>query len=319
MTAHRVSVEQMALLEPALSETVVLTCMVIMREAIDEAVRRGVPAEAARDFVLGHMNINIGILFGYSDARLSDGAKLAVERARDRLFKPDWRKVFDIENVIGEVKAITQGRAANIQVNPIMQLGISSYTYTWAIGVPGHVPAQPLTADGLLSKANNLGVHVVQVADNLPLDALSDSDLTKLDRLAGAQDIALEVGTRGIAPDHLRRYITLAERLRSPILRVVIDTPTHHPTVDEVVDTFRSLMPEFEHRNICLAIENHDRFTARTFADIVEQVASPCIGICLDTVNSFGALEGPAAVLDVLGPFVVNLHIKDFRSSERVT
>jgi hypothetical protein len=112
MNAHRVTVEQMAILEPALSETVVLTCMVVMREAIDEAVRRGVPAEAARDFVLGHMNINIGILFGYSDARLSDGAKLAVERARNRLFKPDWRSVFDIDNVIQEVKAITQGRAA---------------------------------------------------------------------------------------------------------------------------------------------------------------------------------------------------------------
>ena len=113
MTAHRVTVEQMALLEPALSETVILTCMAIMREAIDEAVRRGVPAQAAWDFALGHMNINLGILFGYSDARLSDGAKLAMERARDRLFKPDWRSVFDIENVISEVKAITQGRAAN--------------------------------------------------------------------------------------------------------------------------------------------------------------------------------------------------------------
>jgi D-apionate oxidoisomerase len=111
MNAYRVTVEQMAILEPALSETVVLTCMVVMREAIDEAIRRGVPEEAARAFVLGHMNINIGILFGYSDARLSDGAKLAVERARERLFRPDWRSVFDIENVIREVKAITQGRA----------------------------------------------------------------------------------------------------------------------------------------------------------------------------------------------------------------
>jgi hypothetical protein len=113
MNAYRVTVEQMAILEPALSETVVLTCMVVMREAIDEAVKRGVPAEAAREFVLGHMNINIGILFGYCDARLSDGAKLAVERARDRIFKAGWRYVFDIENVIAEVEAITHRRAAS--------------------------------------------------------------------------------------------------------------------------------------------------------------------------------------------------------------
>jgi D-apionate oxidoisomerase len=107
MNVYRVTVEQMAILEPALSETVVLTCMVIMREAIDEAVRCGVPAEAARQFVLGHMNVDIGILFGYIDAQLSDGAKLAVERARKTIFQPDWKKVFEPENVMEEVKAIT--------------------------------------------------------------------------------------------------------------------------------------------------------------------------------------------------------------------
>ncbi len=44
MNVYRVTVEQMAILEPALSETVVLTCMVIITEAIEEAVSRGVPA-----------------------------------------------------------------------------------------------------------------------------------------------------------------------------------------------------------------------------------------------------------------------------------
>jgi ketol-acid reductoisomerase len=109
MNVYRVTVEQMAILEPALSETVVLTCMVIITEAIEEAVKRGVPAEAARQFILGHMNVNTGILFKYIDAELSDGAKLAVSRARERLFQPDWKSVFEPENVLAEVKAITQG------------------------------------------------------------------------------------------------------------------------------------------------------------------------------------------------------------------
>ena len=108
MNVYRVTVEQMAILEPALSETVVLTCMVIITEAIQEAVNHGVPAEAARQFILGHMNVNVGILFKYIDAELSDGAKLAVSRARERIFQPDWKKVFEPENVMAEVKAITQ-------------------------------------------------------------------------------------------------------------------------------------------------------------------------------------------------------------------
>jgi hypothetical protein len=99
----------MAILEPALSETVVLTCMVVITEAIEEAVKHGVPPQAARDFILGHMNVNVGILFRYIDAELSDGAKLAVRRARERIFQPDWRRVFEPENVMEEVKAITQG------------------------------------------------------------------------------------------------------------------------------------------------------------------------------------------------------------------
>jgi hypothetical protein len=109
MKAHRITVEQMAILEPAMAETVVLTCMVVIREAMEEAIRRGVPPEAARDFLLGHLKVNLGILLGYVDAQFSDGAKLAVERARQRIFQPDWKQVFEPEHVMREIKAITQG------------------------------------------------------------------------------------------------------------------------------------------------------------------------------------------------------------------
>ena len=50
----------------------------------------------------------------------------------------------------------------------------------------------------------------------------------------------------------------------------------------------------------------------RTLVEILQQIGSQYVGICLDTVNSFGAGEGPEAVVDALGPYVVNLHIKDF-------
>jgi hypothetical protein len=108
MNAHRISVEQMAILEPAMAETVILTCMVVMKEAIEEAIRRGVRREVAYDFALGHMGVNLGILFGYIDAQVSDGAELAVARAKESIFQPDWIKVFEPENVMREVRAITQ-------------------------------------------------------------------------------------------------------------------------------------------------------------------------------------------------------------------
>jgi sugar phosphate isomerase/epimerase len=193
-----------------------------------------------------------------------------------------------------------------------MRLGISSWTYTWAVGVPGHLPDRPMTAMDLLDKANALGVHVVQVADNLALHRLSSEELSDFKQCASELGISVEVGTRGIAHDHLRTYLELAGRFQSPILRVVIDTSGHHPGEDEVVRTIRDIIPEFERTGVCLAIENHDRFKATTLAAVLQRIDSPHAGICLDTVNSFGALEGPDVVLAALGPWVVNLHVKDF-------
>jgi hypothetical protein len=110
MNVHRVTVEQMAILEPALAETVVLTFMFAMREALQEAIARGVPAEAARDFLLGHIHVDIGILFGFLDAQVSDGAKLAAKRGMERLLQPDWKKAFEPDDVHDQVMAIVESR-----------------------------------------------------------------------------------------------------------------------------------------------------------------------------------------------------------------
>ncbi len=106
--AHRVTVEQMALLEPALSETTAATCVVVVREAMEEAIRRGVPREAARDFLLGHLNIELAIVFEEIPVPFSDGARKAVERAKAQLFRPDWKRVFEPEAVKESVEMITR-------------------------------------------------------------------------------------------------------------------------------------------------------------------------------------------------------------------
>lgn len=193
-----------------------------------------------------------------------------------------------------------------------VRLGISSYTYTWAVGVPGHDPPRPMTAVDLVTTAAAQGVHVLQIADNMPLDRLSEDELRDVEQAARESSVAIEVGTRGIGAPHLSRYLELARRFQSPILRLVVDAAEHEPTVEEIVESLKQVIPEFDRSGICLAIENHDRFRVATLAEIVERIESPAVGICLDTVNSFGSLEGPEAVVSTLGPLTVNLHVKDF-------
>ncbi len=113
MRSHRCTLENMAILEPALSETVGATCVAFMREAMDEAVRLGVPFEAARDFMLGHLSIEIAILFGaFKEGVFSDGAKRAIANAKAKLFQPDWKeRVFDKQALMASVKDITHPSA----------------------------------------------------------------------------------------------------------------------------------------------------------------------------------------------------------------
>jgi sugar phosphate isomerase/epimerase len=192
-----------------------------------------------------------------------------------------------------------------------MRIGLSSFTYTWAVGVPGDLPPRPLGALELLNRAGSLGVEVLQVADNLPLDALSPGEFDDFDALAQELGIALEVGTRGTAVARLEKYVSLAQRLGSPILRVVISDHEHSATAD-VVSALKPLRSLFTDAGVALAIENHERFSVEELVSIVEQLGHDWVGICLDTVNSFGALEGPAVVVHTLGPLAINLHVKDF-------
>jgi hypothetical protein len=107
MRSHRVTVEQMALLEPGLSETVAATLLVVMREAMDEVVARGVPKEAARDFLLGHLNVLGAVIFGEVDGVFSDACNKAIEFGKPVLMQPNWKKVFEPQEIADSIRRIT--------------------------------------------------------------------------------------------------------------------------------------------------------------------------------------------------------------------
>lgn len=105
--SHRVSVEQMALLEPGLSETVCATLLVVMREAMDEVVARGVDQQCARDFLLGHMNILAAVIFDEQPGVFSDACNKAIENGKPQLMRDDWKRVFEPEEIAESIRRIT--------------------------------------------------------------------------------------------------------------------------------------------------------------------------------------------------------------------
>lgn len=106
---HVVTLEQMAILEPAMVETLAQTCIEAVRKGYDRVVELGVPEAAARDFVLGHLRIQIAVLFEEVDGTFSDAAYRISERAWPRLFRDDWQKLFEEDDIRAQIDTILKG------------------------------------------------------------------------------------------------------------------------------------------------------------------------------------------------------------------
>lgn len=106
---HRITVQQMAMLEPALTETLTNGCIAVIREGMERVIAAGVPEEATFDFLMGHFQIGIALIFERFDWRLSDGAQMALAQSREMLFKDDWYRIFDDEELMASLRRITGG------------------------------------------------------------------------------------------------------------------------------------------------------------------------------------------------------------------
>ena len=108
MRAHRCTVEQLAILEPALSESIGATFAKALADATQAAADRGIPYQAAEDFMLGHLTILLAVAFGHQPGgKLSDGCLIAIEDAKRVIFKDGWLdKIFDPASVKASVESI---------------------------------------------------------------------------------------------------------------------------------------------------------------------------------------------------------------------
>jgi len=194
-----------------------------------------------------------------------------------------------------------------------MVLGISSFTYGWAIGTHSEQPSAPMSESNLIAKTTEFRLNCLQIGDNLPIHSFTKARLDSLKKTARHNSIRLEIGARILTKENLSSYINLAGKLHAPLLRFIIDGSDYEPSICTVIEIIKDALPKLKKSNITLGIENHDRFKARELAFIMEEVGSDQVGICLDCVNSMGTGEGLEYVADILVPYTVNLHIKDFK------
>jgi sugar phosphate isomerase/epimerase len=74
--------------------------------------------------------------------------------------------------------------------------------------------------------------------------------------------------------------------------------------------------PVVARHGVKLAVENHKDFRADGLIELLRQIDSEHIGVCVDTGNNLALLEHPRETVELLAPFAVSAHLKDMAVEE---
>lgn len=188
-------------------------------------------------------------------------------------------------------------------------IGLGTYAFFWQ---HSERAPQPLSLTGAFEATRELGVDLFQICDYDPLVRMPDAELT--DAAAAARDLGLtiELGTKGLEPERLARFLEIAGIFDARLVRSMLYSPESRPTLDEAEAWLRAALPAYEASGVTLALETYEQLATSDLVGLVERVGSEHLGICLDPGNVVARLERPRDCVELTAPLVKNVHVKDF-------
>ncbi|MFE6469399.1 sugar phosphate isomerase/epimerase [Streptomyces sp. CRB46] len=195
-----------------------------------------------------------------------------------------------------------------------MAYGISTYAYFWRVS--DRAP-EPMTLPAMLRDTAALGGEVFQICDYAPIESYDAARLADVRATADDLGLTLELGTRGIRPEHLLKYLDTARELGVTLVRSMLNTADHRPDTAEAVALLKEAVPRYADAGVTLGLETYEQVATDDLVDVVRAVDDPHLGIVLDPGNSVARLERPVDVVTATAPYVVNIHVKDFAFTRR--
>jgi sugar phosphate isomerase/epimerase len=188
-------------------------------------------------------------------------------------------------------------------------IGLGTYAFFWEHSDRAR---EPLSLVGALEATRALDVDLFQICDYAPLELMTDHELR--DAASAARDLGLtiELGTKGIEPAHLRRFLELAGLFDAALVRSMLYGPDSRPTLAEAEARLRAALPAYEAAGVTLALETYEQVATSDLVSLVDSFGSPQLGICLDPGNVVARLERPRDAVALAAPLVANVHAKDF-------
>ncbi|MFF2631717.1 sugar phosphate isomerase/epimerase family protein [Microbacterium sp. NPDC058021] len=193
-------------------------------------------------------------------------------------------------------------------------IGLGTYAFFWQ---HSDRALEPLSLTDAFRATRELGVDLFQICDFDPLERMTDAELR--DAAAAARDLGLtiELGTKGIEPGRLARFLELAATFDAVLVRSMLYGPDSRPTRGQAVEWLSAAMPRYAASGVTLALETYEQVATSGLVAVIERVGSDCLGVCLDPANVTARLELPRDAVELTAPLVKNVHVKDFAFSRQ--
>ncbi len=188
-------------------------------------------------------------------------------------------------------------------------IGLGTYAFFWQ---HSDRASEPLSLRGAFEATSRLGVELFQICDYAPLTELSDPELR--DAAAAARDLGLtiQLGTKGLEPARLRRFLDLADVFDAALVRGMVNGPDSQPTLAQAEEWLREVVPAYEASGVTLALETYEQLATSDLVALVERIGSDSLGVCLDPANVVARLESPRECVELTASYTKNVHVKDF-------
>ncbi|MBS4208119.1 sugar phosphate isomerase/epimerase [Bacillus sp. FJAT-50079] len=193
-----------------------------------------------------------------------------------------------------------------------MKTGLSTYAFFWKFNSLEKDSESLLSLAEMIEETKRLGGEVFQICDYPILEEMSEEELINVKTLAHRLGIEIELGTRGVHPKHLRKYLDYCKLFEAKVLRTMINDKQYTPSIEQAVAWIEEVLPLYVEAEVSIALENYEQVQTDDLLTLVQRFDHQNIGICLDPANSVAALEMPKDVIKKLAPYVISLHVKDF-------
>lgn len=193
-------------------------------------------------------------------------------------------------------------------------IGLGTYAFFWQHS--DRAP-QPLSLIDAFHATRALDVDLFQICDYAPLDAMTDAELRAAAAAARELGLRIQLGTKGISPAHLERYLRLAAIFDADLVRSMVHATDSRPSPSEARAWLTASLRAYEEAGVTLALETYEQVATDELVRLVDDVGSTHLGICLDPANVVARLENPRACVEAAASATRNVHVKDFAFSRR--